>query len=308
MKLFGLLLIIAVALCLPQIAEAKGKRSRSGKIGKARSRSKSHRSRSRSSGSRSSKARSRSKSHRSRSRASSGGHRSVPGNHGAYSAVHSSGNSGSLYNYPLFFPITVPRLIVGDRSQSFDFYSYPYEKPGAGALEIRKPGGTVSKPLQFRASTSLERESNSISAQRLRLSMRSNRRFGVDLGLTRYREDLGGGVTDQMFQWKSVATYSFGVSELARFSVGAGLRGFKFAGGESSTGVTFRYGVELFPVKPLRVWAMGEAGANSGEFSGEIDVGAGILINRVELFAGYRGVRFVGLNFAGPVVGVAAWF
>ncbi len=306
-RYWAILFVLAVALTAPADAEAKGKKSRSrgGKIGKARSRShRSHRSKKsrRSRGSRRSKG----------AKGSSGsGHRSN-GSHGSPGHLRYSDNSVDLtvghVLSGLLFPFTLPRFVLGDQNRPFDFYAYPYEEPGAGLQRMLPNAGLSQRPVLFRAMTSYQRESSNLDAKRIQLSLRTNWRLDFDVGLTRYTERLDDGRTDQMWQWKAMAAHSFAVSPRTRFSVGAGLRGFSFLGGERSTGFAVRYGAELYPVKPLRLWARAELGANSGALSGELDVGAGVMVNRVELFAGYRTVRFVGLNFGGPVVGVAAWF
>ncbi len=208
----------------------------------------------------------------------------------------------------VFFPFSLPRLFMGDTWQPFDFAAYPYANQSEVVHRLYPEASSDKRPLQFRLMTSFQRESSTLKANRLQLRIRSMYRVDLELGITRYQEKLAGGAIDEMRQWKAMALYSFGISPRTRFSVGAGLRDFRFAGGERSTGFAFRYGLELFPKKPLRLWAKGEIGRNSDRVSGEYDIGAGVLVNRFELFAAYRSVRFVGLNFDGPTAGIAAWF
>jgi hypothetical protein len=87
-----------------------------------------------------------------------------------------------------------------------------------------------------------------------------------------------------------------------------GARGFRFAAGDQFMQVAFHYGLDVFPVRPLHLWMHGQASFGPSGSAGELDTGVGVLIDRFELFAGYRALRIVGLDFSGPELGLAAWF
>ena len=210
--------------------------------------------------------------------------------------------------YVIASPLWVPPTAVEDVPfpRAFAFESYPYARAAAGAHTLEVPS---ANPWAFQAQlmASYQPESDGIDARRVRLGLRSNRRLDLEADMTRYDEAVGDS-TDHLWHWKAMALYSFAVSERVRFSAGAGLRGFRFLGGVRSTGVAGRYAAEFFPHRPLHLWLTGEAGVNSSEFAGEVDIGAGLLLGRAELMAGYRLVRVVGVNFGGLTVGLGAWF
>jgi hypothetical protein len=154
---------------------------------------------------------------------------------------------------------------------------------------------------------SYELQDDDIDGQRLRVGLRTNRRFNLDAELTRYDEDLGTSI-DHLWHYKTLLTYSFAVSKRAHFSAGLGVRGMRFKKGDNSIGFVSRYEIELFPVEPLHIWALGELGRNSASVASEFEIGVGALLNRFEAFIGYRHFRIVGISFAGPEAGVAVWF
>lgn len=224
---------------------------------------------------------------------------------------------GNWLAYHLFGgPFVAPALIVGDwyPLRRFRFLAYPYHDGRDGQhrfLALDEQGRpTEPEPVEMslRVLASYERHDANLDGRRLRVTLRSNSRFNLDASITRYTEVLGPGDVDHLWHSKALVTYSFAVSPHAAFSAGLGARNMYFGTGDQFTHFALRYGFELFPVRPLHAWVLGEAGLGPSGGSTEVEAGVGVIIHRFELFAGYRRFRVVGVDFAGPELGALAWF
>lgn len=218
---------------------------------------------------------------------------------------------GLIIMYIFTSPWWIPVAAVEDLPwpRAYGFADYPFADGEAGPHAFATAGGDKpNKGVSMRVMGSYEDHGDGTVGQRLQINARTNVRVNVDGEVTRYDEDLGGGMEDHLWHTKLTATYSHAISPRAHFTTGVGFRHLRFAAGDHSYGWALRYGMELFPVNGLHMWTMGELGANSGKFTAEWEIGAGYMVNRVELFAGYRLFRVVGVNFAGPEAGMAVWF
>ena len=224
--------------------------------------------------------------------------------------------AGQILFYMLIYPVWVPAAIVGDWSplRQYGFHAYPYQAGAEGHLRIlpldERGRATVPDPhqLSLRFLASYERQAENLDGRRLRLVLHSNTRFGLDASVTRYTEALGGGQHDTLWHYTAFATHAFAVSPRTQFTAGVGARGFRFSAGDQFMQVAFHYGLDLFPVRPVHLWMHGQASVGPSGSAAELDTGVGVLVDRFELFAGYRALRVVGLDFSGPELGLAAWF
>jgi hypothetical protein len=224
--------------------------------------------------------------------------------------------AGKLLFYALAAPFWAPQLIIGDRDphRRYDLQPYPYAGTSEGPfrlLRLNEQGEPYEiTPLQvsLRAMASYERLGDNLDGRRLRLTLRTNARLGLDAGITRYTERLGDEDQDALWHYHALATVAFAVSPRAQFTFGVGARGIHFLAGDSYTHIAAHYAAELFPVKPFHAWILGEASFWTGTWTTEVEAGLGVLVERLEIFGGYRQFRITGVEFAGPEVGVMAWF
>ena len=213
--------------------------------------------------------------------------------------------------YSITSPWWGPAVAGGDMPwpRPFGFRSYPFEDGAPGPHAFLEPGvDPPTKLVAMRVMASYEDQLDGTVGQRLAVQTRTNMRLNLDGEITRYDEELAGGGEDHLWHSKLTATYSHAVSPRAHFTTGVGFRHLRFAGGDNSYGWAIRYAAEFFPTRSLHLWTMGELGANSNKFTAEWEVALGFLVNRVELFGGYRLFRVVGVNFDGPEAGMAVWF
>lgn len=224
--------------------------------------------------------------------------------------------AGRVVLHMIIFPFSAPAAIIGDWDprREYGFHAYPYAAGAGGHLRVlpadEQGRVVVSNPheLSVRMLASYERHAENLDGRRLRLTLHSNTRLGLEASITRYTEALGAGQYDSLWHYAGLATYTFAVSPRAQFTAGVGARGFRFSAGDRFTHAAFHYAAEFFPVQPMHAWFLGQAGFGPSGSSSELEVGMGVLLYRFELFAGYRRFRIVGVDFSGPELGVAAWF
>lgn len=224
--------------------------------------------------------------------------------------------AGRLLFYLLMYPFWAPAASVGDwwPLRQYGFHGYPFQAGTEGHLRFlpldERGRPTVPDPheLSLRFLASYERQAANLDGRRLRLTLHSNTRFGLDASITRYTEALGAGQYDALWHYTALATYAFAVSPRTQFTAGVGARGFRFTAGDQFTHVAFHYGADFLPIRPVHFWLLGQAGFGPSGSSSELEAGLGVLLYRFEVFAGYRRFRIVGVDFSGPELGLAAWF
>lgn len=226
------------------------------------------------------------------------------------------GIAGRILLYALIYPIWAPAAIVGDWAplRQYGFHGYPYQAGAEGHLRVLpldeqgRPSVPDPPELSVRMLASYERHAEDLDGRRLRLTLHSNTRFGLEASITRYTEALGGGQYDALWHYAALATYAFAVSPRTQFTAGMGARGFRFSAGDRFTHFALHYGADFFPVRPVHVWLLGQASFGPSGSASELEAGLGLLLHRFEVFGGYRRFRVVGVDFSGPELGIAAWF
>lgn len=140
-----------------------------------------------------------------------------------------------------------------------------------------------------------------------RLQLSTSSRFGLDTQMDWLREPSSGPLDDQLWLGDCNVVFRFAQSERAQFYSGIG---FNWLDDPIDTnfGFNFTYGVDLFPARP---WILsssidwGQLGhANQFRFR----TTAGLMINRVEVFAGYEYLDIDRTQINTYVAGVGIWF
>ena len=223
--------------------------------------------------------------------------------------------SGKALVRALAFPFWGPASAIGDhpmRIGGYRFARYPYADANGHARQLSNLFVVGAPPVRgrqisVRLQSSYERLASNLDGLRLRATLRTVSRFNLDGSVTRYQENLGDGETDSLWHYKVLGMYSFAVSPRVHMSAGAGVRSLVFKGGEDAIGTIVRYSAEFFPVSPTHIWISGEVGGGRGGVMAEFELGAGVLLRQVELFAGYRAFQVAGVPFQGPQVGLMLW-
>jgi hypothetical protein len=130
-----------------------------------------------------------------------------------------------------------------------------------------------------------------------------------------FREPTAGDI-DHLTLVRAGATGLARLSHAALFRSGLGVRAMVLDNGSVALGPEFEAGFQAFPLRPLafdgtfRVAGLSGAGASwFGTALLEASAGAGVLLGRVELRAGYRALVIGNAaTLAGPTLGARIWF
>jgi hypothetical protein len=215
-------------------------------------------------------------------------------------------------------PFTVPHALLGDDlDRSASFPGHPYARPEGGFLdtalrrEPEAPGPwydpAALKPWSARAQLENGNNFSGLNRTGAALVFDTGSRFGLSSRWDHFQERLGCGCRDHTTLGDVHLTYRFAQSARAAFHAGAGAR-WRFDHRDRSGGVSFLYGADFFPVKPLVVSASVELGNLDRNFVVRARASAGWQIGRCELLGGYDFLRLGSVNLQGPFLGVRLSF
>lgn len=164
-------------------------------------------------------------------------------------------------------------------------------------------------PNRWSARTTLEFGKDSRGLERTGLSILLEHQAGpgIDFQWNSYREDLGGGFTDELHF--SDLNFLYRVAESEHYLVRAGL-GVNILGDAYGTdaGINFTSRLDLFPVRPLAVTTEFDMGTIGDTETIHGAARVGLMLNRFELFGGYDYRRIGSIELKGPMAGLQVWF
>jgi hypothetical protein len=166
-----------------------------------------------------------------------------------------------LVGHVIALPFAAPRWILDDDSfGACSFAPYPY---AGGGGYWRAPGsaGETAAGSRWSARGRAELGSDLDGLTRLggRMRVEHASRFGLDLALDRWSEDLSGSATDELWLGDARLLYRFAQGERAAFHVGGGLSWLDDDAGED-LGFALAYGAEIHPVWPFVLDAEADIG------------------------------------------------
>ncbi len=140
-----------------------------------------------------------------------------------------------------------------------------------------------------------------------RLQLNTTSRFGLDTQMDWLREPGTGPVNDELWLGDCNVVFRFAQSERAQFYSGVG---FNWLDDPINTdfGFNFTYGADFFPAKPWVVSSSIDWGTLGRAEQFRFRTTAGLMINRVEVFAGYEYLDIDRTQLNTYVGGVAVWF
>jgi hypothetical protein len=140
-----------------------------------------------------------------------------------------------------------------------------------------------------------------------RLQLNTTSRFGLDTQMDWLREPGTGLVDDELWLGDCNVVFRFAQSERAQFYSGVG---FNWLDDPINTdfGFNFTYGADFFPAKPWVVSSSIDWGTLGRAEQFRFRTTAGLMINRVEVFAGYEYLDIDRTQLNTYVGGVGIWF
>ncbi len=140
-----------------------------------------------------------------------------------------------------------------------------------------------------------------------RLQLITASRFGLDAQIDWLREPATGPIQDELRLGDCNVVYRFAQNERAQFYTGVG---FNWLDDPIDTnfGFNFTYGADFFPAKPWVLSSSFDWGklGNAGLF--RFRTTAGVMVDRVEVFAGYEYLDIGSTQINTYVTGVRLWF
>lgn len=225
---------------------------------------------------------------------------------------------GAMFKLAVLAPFYVPMAILGDEYEyRLVFTRYPYANNYHG-YQIMLPDwaktfytlDTADVPRkQWVMRLSVENGNDFDGMNRLggQLKIEHAWRWGFVTNWNYFRERLPCGCIDEAVIGDANLTFRFAQNEVASMYAGLGFRVLSDRR-QTDFGVNFTYGGDWFPVRPLVVSGVFDAGnlGSAGVVHARGSVGA--IWNAWEVFAGYDFLRIGSVNLQGPMVGVRLWF
>lgn len=241
---------------------------------------------------------------------------------------YSSSSGGSAGDYVLAFyilasPWWLPHVAVGDRmGRPFGFDEYPYANGYDGYVHIEGRSAPMAQDPDGRSilartgAMQLAVEGGWLdpTIQRVGLSARisGGHRFEIDTSWSGYQEILGpqdntsGRLIDALWFGDINLTYLHAVGESVQMRSGMGARAM-LDGPDTTWGVNFTYGVDIYPVRPLVISASVDLGNVGSALYRGARATVGVMVGRVEFYGGWDGVWVDEIALGGGLLGVRTY-
>jgi hypothetical protein len=203
---------------------------------------------------------------------------------------------------PLWGPVWV---LNDDYGRTAYFYEHPYDCQFPGYLHLgdAPPPGTSVWAATLSSEYGFESDADRFGD---RLTIDTSSRFGLDAEWNWISGDAAA-FADPEFQTGDFNfTLRFAQDPHVQFRTGVG---FRWLADDLDTnyGVSFMYGVDVEPIRPLVLSALIEGGALRHDpfFHGRASVG--LIWSHVEVFAGFDYLQIDDQEIAGPMIGLKLW-
>lgn len=208
--------------------------------------------------------------------------------------------------WTLAFPWWGPAAMVGDDYTTYaEFPHFPYAVEPDRYLNFDFDGEPMFKSYGGRFSAEYATDFSGVQRAGGRLQFETASRFGFDTEWNHWVEDVRGG-RDSLWTGDANLTFRFAQSESAQFYTGLGVNW--LGGDDRDAGINFTYGFDWFPVRPLVVRSVLDAGTlgDTGLIHNKTTIG--IVHKHVEMFTGFDVLRIGGTNLQGVIAGFTIWY
>ncbi len=132
-------------------------------------------------------------------------------------------------------------------------------------------------------------------------------RFGLDMEMNGFHEDLLGTARDELWLGDFNAIYRFAQSERAQFRAGLGMNWLDDPI-DTDFGFNFTYGVDFFPARPWILSATLDWGTLGSAELFRFRTSLGLIIDRVEVYSGYEYLDIDDSQTGSLMGGIRVWF
>ncbi|MCE9544747.1 MAG: hypothetical protein K8T25_04405 [Planctomycetia bacterium] len=214
--------------------------------------------------------------------------------------------SGSVLWHMIIAPWEIPHDLAGDNFQIPAYLpKFPYE-PHSNDPDVPS-NSPFTKCWGGHVRGEYADNFDNVSRIGGRIVLEHNSRFGIDSECNYWRENLGGGLHDQLWTGDVNLVFRFAQNEHLAMRSGLGMNWLSDPL-RTDNGWNFTYGVDFFPRKPWVLSAdidWGRLGARS-LFHGRAT--AGVTIRHAEVYVGYDYYDVGDISINGAVAGVGFWF
>lgn len=215
-------------------------------------------------------------------------------------------------------PFYVPMAILNDEYDfRLDFTPHPYARGYHGYQILKEDWANIyysfdasaipRKSWAVRLSLENGNDFDGLNRFAGQLKVEHESRFGFTSNWHYFAGRLPCGCIDETVIGDTNVTYRFAQNEVA--SMYSGL-GFRVLTDRKTTnfGFNFTYGGDWFPVRPLIVSGVIDAGSLGSAFVFHARGSVGAIWHGCEVFAGYDYLRIGSVDLQGPMAGVRLWF
>ncbi len=225
---------------------------------------------------------------------------------------------GQMLAYTLFAPYTIPAAVLED-DYKYHLYFAPHPYAGgyrgyqmlasdlAESLYDDDARNVRRKWWSGRLSVEEGNDFRGLNRFNGQMKVDHKSRFGFVTNWNWYREQLDCGCVDEAVIGDANLTFRFAQNEIASMYTGLGFRVLTDRR-QTDWGFNVTYGGDWFPVRPLVVSGVFDAGTlgNTGVIHLRGSVGA--IFHGWEVYAGYDFLQIGSTNLYGPMAGVRWWF
>ena len=225
---------------------------------------------------------------------------------------------GMLVGIAVLAPFYLPAALIGDKYEyQLPFTRYPYADGYHGyqilpldlaaTMYTAETSDVQRNNWAVRVAIENGNDFNGINRVGGQLKIETASRWGFVTNWNYYYERFSCGCTDETVIGDTNVTFRFAQNEVVSLYTGLGFRMMSDRK-QTDFGFNFTYGGDWFPVRPIIVSAVFDAGTlgSAGVVHGRATVGA--IWHGFELFAGYDFMRIGDVNLQGPMAGVRFWF
>ncbi len=224
----------------------------------------------------------------------------------------------NAFKYGLFAPYYFPRLALNDNgNERVAFTPHPYFGAYPGYQILPKEDASLYQDYGYAeiprrnwaVRTTVENGNDFHGLNRIGLQVQVDHasRFGLSTNWNFFHERLSTGGFDEIVVGDTNLTYRVARNEIASVYAGLGVRTLTDRK-RTDTGVNFTYGGDWFPIRPIVVSTMFDAGTVGNTYLLHGRGTVGLMYHHVEFFGGYDFLRIGTTNLQGPLLGMRLWF
>ena len=203
-------------------------------------------------------------------------------------------------------PFWVPQTLLDDNYSRPEYFArYPKAKTPGYLVDPRSP--VLTQSLAVRLDADYVEAFDHLDLINGHILISTSSRIELDARFQHLGETMPGGPDDELWIGDCNVMFRYAQASFAQFRAGVGINWMNDPG-QTDLGFNFAYGIDVFPVKPLILSAVMDAGTlgHAGLF--RFRTTAGVAYKRIEYYTGYEYTDIGRTHWNGLIGGVRLWF